>query len=174
MDTKLELETELGKGSNFFFLLKAKIESEDSRLIENTQTEEIINPKELFIFPKKICILIVDDDVINRFLANTLVKKILPDADIVEAENGIDAIEKFKTNKIDLILMDIQMPEMNGHEATKEIRKIKTNTKVPIIAITAGIKVGDKEKCLEEGMDGYVVKPIKKEIIEEILYKWLG
>ncbi|HMV44493.1 MAG TPA: ATP-binding protein [Leptospiraceae bacterium] len=174
MGSKLELETELGKGSNFFFLLKAKIESQQSKQIETIQKEEMIKPKYSFMPQKKFCILIVDDDIVNRFLAKTLVKSILSEADIIEAENGIDALEKFKTNKTDLILMDIQMPEMNGYEATKEIRKIEPDTKVPIIAITAGTKVGDKEKCLAEGMNEYYVKPVKKEIIEVILLKWLG
>ena len=134
----------------------------------------MIKPKYSFMPQKKFCILIVDDDIVNRFLAKTLVKSILSEADIIEAENGIDALEKFKTNNTDLILMDIQMQEMNGYEATKEIRKIEPDTKVPIIAITAGTKVGDKEKCLAEGMNEYYVKPVKKEIIEVILLKWLG
>jgi len=73
----------------------------------------------------------------------------------------------------DIILMDVQMPEMNGYEATSTIRQI-SDTKVPIIAITAGNVKGEKEKCIEAGMDDFVVKPIREENITAIFDRWIN
>ena len=106
-------------------------------------------------------------------LAKTLVKKIIPNGTIYEAINGKEAIEKQSVLKPDLILMDIQMPIMNGYEATEEIRKTKNGTLIPIIALTAGTVVGEREKCLEKGMNDYVSKPIVKEVLEAVITKWI-
>ena len=81
---------------------------------------------------------------------------------------------KFEIIKPDLILMDIQMPIMNGYEATKEIRKTEKGKFIPIIALTAGTIVGEKEKCLEAGMNDYISKPIIKEILQTKLVQWLN
>jgi CheY-like chemotaxis protein len=76
-------------------------------------------------------------------------------------------------NRPDLVLMDIQMPIKNGYEATLEIRKLKKAKKTPIIALTAGIMLGEKDKCIEFGMNDYVSKPIIESDLEEIIQKWL-
>ena len=90
------------------------------------------------------------------------------------ASNGKEAIEAVKNNTYDLILMDCQLPEMDGYEATKEIRKLEGNKRhTPIIAMTAHALEGDKEKCLMAGMDDYISKPVRKEKLEEVLKKWL-
>ena len=79
------------------------------------------------------------------------------------ASNGREAVEKFSTAQFDLVLMDVQMPEMNGFEATTGIREVEksTGSHVPVIAMTAHAMKGDRERCLEAGMDGYVSKPIR-------------
>ncbi|MNL71742.1 Signal transduction histidine-protein kinase BarA [compost metagenome] len=69
--------------------------------------------------------------------------------------------------------MDIQMPEKNGYEATREIRQLETDRRVPIIALTAGTVVGEREKCIEAGMDDYLTKPVLKDTLEEAIHKWL-
>ena len=107
------------------------------------------------------------------FLAKTLVKRILPNCTILEANDGEEAIEQFKKEKLDIILMDVQMPVMNGYEATAEIRKITQTDTIPIIALTAGIMLGEKEKCLEAGMNDYISKPIIQKELEEIIVKWV-
>ena len=88
------------------------------------------------------------------------------EAEVTLINNGLDAIEAWRHNPFDLILMDLQMPEMDGFEATREIRKITASQEVtiPIIAVTAHAMRGDKERCLEAGMDDYVTKPINREI----------
>ena len=118
-------------------------------------------------------IFIVEDNKINMLLAKTLVKQIVPNATIFELENGKDALEKTMELLPDLILMDIQMPVMNGYDSTVEIRKIPKADKIPIIALTAGTIVGEKEKCIEYGMNDYIPKPIDKEHLIKIISQWI-
>ena len=106
-------------------------------------------------------------------LAKTLIKRIISNCTIFEAKDGNEAVEVYSKEKPDVILMDIQMPNKNGYEATDEIRQFQDAKDIPIIAITAGIMVGDKEKCFEAGMDDYLPKPIIQSDLEKILYKWL-
>ncbi|MEY3416655.1 MAG: hypothetical protein RL711_10 [Bacteroidota bacterium] len=116
-------------------------------------------------------VLIVDDNKINLLLIKTILSKLLPTATITEAVNGLDAVAKYKSLLPDLIFMDVQMPEMNGYEAVKAIRGLETNQRIPIIALTAGTVVGERERCLEAGMDDYVSKPFTKAGIVNALEK---
>lgn len=118
-------------------------------------------------------IIIAEDNTVNMFLTKTLVKKVMPSAEIMEAKTGIECIDLYKTHQPSLIFMDIQMPEMNGYEATTSIRSLEKTSRIPIIALTAGNVKGEKEKCLELGMDDFIVKPINQKSIYEILKKWL-
>jgi CheY-like chemotaxis protein len=117
-------------------------------------------------------ILIVEDNDINLILARTIVQDLLPQAKILEAENGEEAVRIFQTEQPDLVFMDIQMPVMNGYEAAVSIRK-KTGSKVPIIALTAGTVKGEEEKCMQAGMNDYISKPVVQETIQKSLLKWL-
>jgi CheY-like chemotaxis protein len=101
-----------------------------------------------------------------------LIKQILPNATIIEAVDGQDAVGKFQQHTIDIILMDVQMPVMNGYVATQRIREMQT-IHIPIIALTAGTVIGEREKCLEVGMDDYASKPIIKDTLEMIIAKWV-
>lgn len=86
------------------------------------------------------------------------------------AENGLEGIEKYKAGKYDLILMDVQMPKMGGFEATKNIKELTSEYyDVPIIAMTAHAMKGFKETCLEAGMDDYISKPFKPEILQSLI-----
>ena len=107
-------------------------------------------------------------------LAKTLIKQILPNSKIHEFENGKEIYEQTRELLPDLILMDIQMPIMNGYESSDEIRKLTNTENIPIIALTAGTIVGEKEKCLEHGMNDYIPKPIDKELLENIIKKHLS
>lgn len=120
-------------------------------------------------------ILIAEDNITNMRFTKTVVKKILPKVSILEAKNGREVLELFGKHKdIDLIFMDIQMPEMNGYEATGKIRSKETAHHVPIIALTAGTIKGEKEKSKQAGMDDYISKPVKAKVIEQTIIKWLA
>lgn len=117
-------------------------------------------------------ILIADDNKVNMLLAKTILKKIAPSATIIAVENGTQAVAEFDRLLPDIIFMDIQMPEMNGYDATKLIRAKETGKNVPIIALTAGNVMGEKERCLEAGMDDFIAKPFVEDTINEMLEKW--
>jgi len=108
-------------------------------------------------------ILVVEDNPINMLLAKAVLKKIVPDSIISEAVNGKEAIDKCATHLPDLIFMDILMPLMNGYDAARIIRERYPHQHIPIIALTAGIVQGEKEKCIEAGMDGFISKPFVEE-----------
>lgn len=107
---------------------------------------------------KKYSILIVDDNAGNRLLLQYNLDGYF---DISFASNGLSAIEKFKKNHYDMILMDINMPELNGIETTKKIRQIENGeSHTPIFAVTSNIFCQQKEECMQCGMDDFIVKPI--------------
>ena len=174
MNSSLHLKSKYGDGSDFFFEIKFKkaaplketfVEPSSSRTIQKISKAKNLDT---------LRVLIVEDNKINMFLAKTLVKRIIPNAVILEAYDGQEGVEQFEVNNPDLILMDIQMPIKNGYEATVEIRNINKNgDKIPIIALTAGIMVGEKDKCIEYGMNDYVSKPIIEEDLDVIIHKWL-
>lgn len=173
MNSKLQLHSKNGDGSTFYFDVEFKkgiTKKTPIRAISNIQNEE----NSLFnIDHYEVNILIVEDNKINMLLVKTLVKKIVPNCNIIEAFDGRQAVKKFLNEKIDMILMDIHMPIKNGYEATTEIRKFNTSKRIPIIALTAGVFNGEKEKCLASGMNDFLSKPIIKKDLENILLKWL-
>lgn len=120
-------------------------------------------------------ILVVEDNLVNKLLAKTVISKILPNAHVSEASNGHEAVEQHQKQNPDLIFMDLQMPLMNGYDATKEIRiqEKKGAHKSIIVALTAGNVKGEKERCLEIGMDDFVTKPFVEEDLAELFSKWL-
>ncbi|MBC7523943.1 MAG: PAS domain S-box protein [Flavobacterium sp.] len=173
MNSKLNLESEPGKGSNFYFNIILKT-SDENEYDDTEKIDIIVKKRESIDYGQEnFKILIIEDNKINMLLAKTLIKQILPNVTIFEAINGKEGVEKFKVLFPDLVLMDIKMPIMNGYEATHEIRKIKKGIHTPIIALTAGTVVGEKEKCIEVGMNDYASKPIVKEILEELISKWI-
>lgn len=119
-------------------------------------------------------VLIVEDNQVNMLLMRKLVGIMRPGAQILGAVNGLQGFETFKNNRIDLVLMDVQMPEMNGYEATAAIRKAEAGHKrVPIIALTASALPGERERCLQAGMDDYLSKPIQKLALQQLMDTWL-
>jgi CheY-like chemotaxis protein len=117
-------------------------------------------------------ILLAEDNPVNQKLAKMMLTK--AGYQVVVANNGKEAVEKYtKSPKdFDLIFMDVQMPEMDGMEATKAIREKGSNS-IPIVAMTAHAMKGDREKCLEAGMDEYITKPIKRQLVFNLLEKFI-
>ena len=170
MDSHLQLNSTYGEGSEFFFYMEVKIaEAVD----ENAFSEVVVHHEDkTAIESRKINILLVEDNKINMLLAKTLLKQILPNATIIEAFDGQEAVTVFSKSIPDIIFMDVQMPVMNGYEATQKIRELQ-HGHLPIIALTAGTVIGEKEKCIEAGMDDYASKPIVKSTLQEVIAKWI-
>ncbi|PKO98070.1 MAG: histidine kinase [Bacteroidetes bacterium HGW-Bacteroidetes-8] len=120
-------------------------------------------------------VLIAEDVQMNMILIKTLVSSYIPGAIIFEARNGLDAIQMAAVENPDIILMDVQMPEADGLEATAEIRRQESGKKshIPIIALTAGASQEDRERCIEAGMDDYLTKPIEQPQLHKVLEKYL-
>ena len=118
-------------------------------------------------------ILLAEDDPAIQKVALAMLQRLGYEADAVN--NGLEVLQALKRQRYALVLMDIVMPKMDGIAATKEIRRRFLASELPkIVAFTAYVHTDVKKKCLEAGMDGYIVKPVKKEELEAILMKYLG
>jgi CheY-like chemotaxis protein len=171
MNGKIGVKSEKNKGSTFWFSLA--LEKCDEELL--TLSRQSVIPKKKKV--PQLTILLVEDNLLNQKFAMTSLQRA---GHIVElAENGKVAVEKFKSLHIDLILMDIAMPIMDGIEATRLIRNLEKETKsksihqpfkaVRIVAITAHVMVTDREKCLAAGMDEYLAKPYRPQELISII-----
>lgn len=116
-------------------------------------------------------ILLVEDNEMNRVVAETILNQY--GATISEAVNGVEALEAIRNTRYDIVLMDIQMPVMDGLEATRHIRNDLHST-IPIIALTANAVKGEMEKCIQAGMNDYLSKPFEEEDLVRLIAKWLG
>ncbi|MBN2595403.1 response regulator [Labilibaculum sp.] len=115
-------------------------------------------------------ILVVEDEEFNRIYFEELLNQM--HCNVLVANNGLEAVDICKKNdKIDLVLMDIKMPLMDGYEATQKIKRIRPN--LPVIAQTAFALLGDKNKSLENGCDDYIAKPVKKDVLIQLIRKHL-
>ena len=123
----------------------------------------------------RITVAIAEDDSINRILVSTLVRKFLPSARILEAHTGREAVDMAKRDMPDLLFMDVQMPEMDGNEATRRIREDEGAGKrhLPIVGLTAGALESEREKSLEAGMDVFLTKPIEITKFQEVLKEYV-
>ncbi len=121
-----------------------------------------------------LSILIAEDQPVNMMLMTTILGELLPDAEVVETTNGVDAVAHFMRRRPSLVFMDIQMPDLNGYETTRVMRSYEQESHVPIIALTASAVSGEREKCLQAGMDDYLTKPVVRENIARMLSKYLG
>jgi CheY-like chemotaxis protein len=117
-------------------------------------------------------VLIIDDDMRNIFALTSLLERY--DMNVLYAENGRDGIETLKnTPAIDIALVDIMMPEMDGYEAMQHIRDMPEFKSLPLIALTAKAMKGDREKCIEAGASDYITKPADSEQLLSLLRVWL-
>ena len=167
-DFFLDPEEPQTQGSTFYFTLQLKLASESEiNLLTNPPLPQI---KKIYD-QSQLKILIADDDEINQEFGLLLLKTFGYDADI--ANNGLEVLELLKKQSYDIILMDMQMPEMDGLTATKMIRE-SSQTQPWIIAVTANVLERDRQKCLEVGMNDYLSKPIMIEDFNHAISKYLG
>ena len=149
------------------------------QILAQLKSSEKGKPEKIKVVENKVSsnalkILIAEDNPVNMLLTRTYLKDILPQAMIIEAKDGPEAVEQYHQESPDLILMDIQMPHLNGIEATKKIRAMENNIEIPIVALTAGSLPGEKEKCLQAGMSDFLAKPLLKQTLSDMIKKWSG
>jgi len=165
----IRVESEPNNGSRFIVEIPLT-----SGILTNRELNMNINGEQKGAESRKIKILLAEDNEANQFLIKALTKA--KNWNITVVENGQEAVEAFKKDEFNLILMDVQMPLMNGYEATMMIRDIEKErgTHVPIIALTAYAMKSDKDMCIEAGMDDYISKPFKRQIFLDSIEGFLA
>ena len=150
--------------SLFLHRVEARLPQAKRRMLEQLHsTEGVFNGKK---------VLIVDDDVRNVFALTSVLEA--NGMEVVFAENGRDGLETLKENPdVDLVLMDIMMPEMDGYETTKAVREIDEFKSLPIVALTAKAMKGDREKCIAAGASDYITKPVDVDQLVSLMRVWL-
>ena len=172
MNGEMRISSEVGKGSRFEFSLPMAIGGELSEIdAENSNDEDDLSTEEKY---KKVLsgkrILVAEDNILNQQIAAEFLQ--LVDVEFQIAASGVDALKYMEKEEYDLILTDIQMPEMDGYIFTENVRKMLNNDDIPIIAMTAHAMSGYRDICLEKGMNDYVSKPIDQEIFYKTIAKW--
>lgn len=169
MRGELQVVSGVNQGSCFNVRLPFTVVRQD-RSAESAVAGQIAAPQPAQIEPKKLNILLAEDNPANQLLASRVLKKV--GINVVIANNGFEALERLREQPFDLVLMDLQMPLMDGLEATKEIRKQAQWTKIPIIAMTADAFSEVREQCLQVGMDDYLAKPIDIKALYKKIDEW--
>jgi PAS domain S-box-containing protein len=170
MGTQLEIESTPGVGSTFSFSANFLVRSKEMLGSSPTgrATQQVLAPD---LAPE---ILVVDDNPINMLLTSALIGRLVPKAKVVEVPDGHSALAHCQAHQPDLILMDIQMPGLNGYQTTQLLRQQPGLAQLPIIALTAGSTSGEREKALAAGMSDFITKPLVEARLAQCLEKWLG
>jgi len=168
----MDVKSRYGHGSIFSFTMPFEINHSAESIEDISINKEKDNSLEAYTsFDDKV-VLLVEDNLTNQIVAKAFLGKMSIDPLI--ANNGIEAIEMIEKHRIDLVLMDIQMPELDGYQATQQIRKKRLYDNLPIVAMTANAMKHDIDKCYQAGMNDYISKPLNIELFNKVLYKWLN
>lgn len=162
MNGSIGFDSEKGKGSTFWFQIQLQ-KSTTTHL--NEQDDKSITDL------KDFKIMVVDDNIENLRVLKLMLEE--TGAEIIAAQSGYEALDGIKNKDLDIILMDMQMPELDGLETTRRLRAFSDKkNKIPVIALTANAMPGDREKCLEAGMNDYATKPVDLNLLQKMIKKW--
>ena len=171
MGGTIGLESEPGRGSNFWFVIPASVAAETVATRPPPASPEPMPPASPARGPARARVLIAEDNPVNQTVALRAVRRLGYSADVVS--NGREALAALAQRRYDLVLMDCQMPEMDGYEAAAAIRRTGgLGRDIPILAMTANVVEGDQQKCLEAGMDDYIAKPVRMAVLASVLERW--
>ena len=169
MGGSLGVDSVEGEGSVFWFTVNFQCAKKAPEM-----AGEIAKKNKALQLEAKI--LLVEDNPINQMVAQKMLEKVGLKPTL--ANNGVEALKQLNERSFDLVLMDCQMPEMDGFDATREIRKLDimalNQRPLPIVAMTANVMSGDRERCLDVGMDDYIGKPVQRDQLTSVLKKWLA
>jgi CheY-like chemotaxis protein len=174
MHGRMWLESTPGVGSSFHFELELPVIAAETGTAK-TAVPDVTSTTNNGASTRAAHVLLVEDNAVNQRVATVLLER--RGHHVRLAQNGIEALDALVDGRFDVILMDMQMPLMDGLEATREIRKREIAAGVartPIIAMTANAMQGDREICIEAGMDDYVSKPIRADLMYEALDRWIA
>lgn len=174
MGSRIDFESRPGKGSRFYFELSTEMEASLQPAVQEKSSSAVESPLKPDAESASVpSILIAEDVSLNMHLISALLGTIIPEAELFKATNGVEAVTLWQEKKPGLILMDLQMPEMGGLDATRKIRELeqKSGAEKPttIIALTAAAMKEDRDECFEAGMDGVLTKPIDTGKLKEIV-----
>ena len=156
-----------GRGTTFSFTLR--LEPDRNALGENTDGDPATDLRQVSLENKRI--LVAEDNAINQLLMEELLRP--TGAEVVMADNGLQAVNAVKARRFDLVLMDMQMPVMDGIQASREIRAIAGRDELPIVAVTANAMKEDKEQGFAAGLNDYITKPIEPQQFALLIKRWI-
>ena len=171
MGGSIGVSSQIGVGSCFSFTVSLGVTDINKLSFSQTRPSRDIDTQQLQAI-RNARVLLVEDNEVNRIVAIELLKQVHLQVDT--AENGVIALEKLKQHSYDCVLMDVQMPVMDGYQATRALRKLPGGAELPVLAMTANVMSDDRNKCLQAGMDDFIGKPIQPQLLYSTLSKWLS
>ena len=170
MGGTIDFDSRRGMGSTFWF----RVALEPAHQLASDPSGVALSAEDIKPLGEACCVLVVEDNPVNRLIAEKHLEVL--GYDVIGVEGGAQALEEFAARDFDAVLMDCQMPGMDGYETTRRLRKLEESArrKTPIIAVTAHAMEGERERCAAAGMDDYLAKPFRSEELAGILERWLG
>lgn len=165
MHGQIMVDSEVGHGTHFTVTLPLPVYTQTTQ-----QAEKPLPIEETPTPVKGLHVLLVEDNQVNQLVASSLLRKLGHSVDL--AENGKQALEALEERNYDMVLMDCQMPVMDGYEATRKIRENPAWKRLPVIAVTANVMQGDREDCLASGMNDYITKPYNRNELKAAIDRW--
>jgi CheY-like chemotaxis protein/HPt (histidine-containing phosphotransfer) domain-containing protein len=171
MDGHIGVHSALGQGSTFWFTLGFAAPLEALEDVSRWGGEPVSAPESAHTGTVALTALLVEDNPANQLVGTKLLERLGYDVDV--AGDGYEAVSAFASRHYDVVLMDCQMPGMDGYDASRRIRSDEApDQRTPIVALTAGASNGDRERCLAAGMDDYITKPVRPETLAAVLRRW--